>query len=116
MADIVTEVEEIGVGESVETNWSDLAKLAAKLLEQETGEDVRKIKLRILERIANESDIRPSRIPAPRNITEIGGYFNLMQEMKKEAKKEADWKAIQDMLHQTLTSILGLPAQPPKEY
>ena len=96
---------------------NNLAQLAAKLLEQETGEDVRAIKLRILERIANESDIKPSRIPAPRNITEIGGYFNLMQEMRKEAKKEAmDESRIKEMINQTLTSILGLPAQQPKEY
>ena len=38
------------------------------------------------------------RIPAPLNITEIGGYINLMRELNQEA-----------MLRQVLASILGAP-------
>ena len=82
----------------------ELMKLAVKLLEQETDERVQAIKLKILKRIAAESDIKPSRIPAPMNITEIGGYFNLMMKLKQE-----------EMVKQTLTSILGLPVQTPIE-
>ena len=93
-------------------NNNYLESWATKLLEQETSEEMHNIKLKILERIASESDIKPSRIPAPLNITEIGGYFNLMMKMKKEAQKE-EQKIYQDMLYQTLSSILGLPMQSP---
>ncbi|MCL1851224.1 MAG: hypothetical protein FWF70_07490 [Bacteroidetes bacterium] len=112
---------ETTVGNPAENHY--LETLAAKLLEQETSKEVQAIRLKILERIASESDVKPSRIPAPKNITEIGGYFNLMMKMKKEAAKEAEkeaakkvkeeQKVFQDMLNQTLTSILGLPVQPP---
>jgi len=84
-----------------------LQDYAAKLLEQETDPKVQAIKLKILERIAAESDIKPSRIPAPLNITEIGGYFNLMIKLKQEAMLEKT--LTEEMLKQTLTSILGLP-------
>jgi len=91
---------------STETNKSaeinNLFNIAVKLLEEETSEEVREIKRAILRRIALESDIKPSRIPAPLNITEIGGYINLMRELQQE-----------DLLKQTLSSILGLPMQTP---
>ncbi len=82
----------------------NIQKIAAKLLENETSEEVLEIKRQILRRIATESDIKSSRIPAPLNITEIGGYFNLLMQLNE-----------QEMLRQTLVSILGLPAQTPKE-
>jgi hypothetical protein len=85
----------------VEDNDS-LLQWAVKLLEHETSPEVLEIKKMILRRIALESDIKSSRIPAPLNITEIGGYFNLMMKLKQE-----------EMLKQTLSSILGLPMQTP---
>ncbi|WP_218815661.1 hypothetical protein [Porphyromonas gingivalis] len=57
----------------------------------------------ILRRIATESDIRPSRIPAPMNITQVGGYVNLLMQLNE-----------QEMLRRTLSAILGLPMQTPK--
>lgn len=83
---------------------SDLQQIAAKLLENEASDGVFEIKKQILRRIATESDIKPSRIPAPLNITQIGGYFNLLMQLEQE-----------EMLRHTLTSILGLPMQTPKE-
>ncbi|MDR2910180.1 MAG: hypothetical protein LBV47_02285 [Bacteroidales bacterium] len=82
------------------TNEDYLSEWAAKLLEHEVSPDVLEIKKMILRRIATESDIKPSRIPAPMNITEIGGYFNLLMKLNQE-----------NMLRQTLSSILGLPMQ-----
>ena len=97
---------------------SYLESMAAKLLEQETSKEIQAIKLQILRRIAAESDIKPARIPAPMNITEIGGYFNLMMKMKQEEEKRMQEqiysdKQFSDMIKQTLTSILGLPVQAP---
>jgi hypothetical protein len=74
-------------------------ELVVKLLQQELD-----IKKTVVDRIATESDIKPSRIPAPMNITEIGGYFNLMMKLNQE-----------DMCKQTLSSVLGLPMQTPTE-
>jgi len=90
-----------------------LSELAVKLLEQEVSPEVTEIKRMILRRIATESDIKPARIPAPMNITEVGGYFNLMMKLKKE--EEAQQQAYSEMLKQTLVSILGLPMQTPME-
>jgi hypothetical protein len=83
---------------------NSLSDLAARLLENETSPEVLAVKNQILHRIATESDVKQSRIPAPMNITEIGGYFNLLRELKQE-----------EMLRQTLSSILGLPMQTPIE-
>ena len=58
-------------------NENYLSELVTRLLEQETSEEMAEIKRMIYRRIATESDIKLSRIPAPLNITEIGGYFNL---------------------------------------
>lgn len=85
-------------------NDNYLSELVSRLLEQETSEEMAEIKRMIYRRIATESDIKPSRIPAPMNITEIGGYFNLLMKINQ-----------QEMLRQTLASILGLPMQPPTE-
>jgi len=100
----------------------DIVALSTKLLAQETSPEVQAIKLQILKRIATESDVKPARIPAPLNITEIGGYLNLMMKLRQEAKQEqheaqqeAQRKVFLEMLKQTLTSILGLPMQTPIE-
>lgn len=75
---------------------TDMMAIIAKLLEQETDEETRKYKNLILKRIATETDIRPARVPAPLNITEIGGYYNLLRKNEK-------------LQMQLLASVLGLP-------
>ncbi len=99
----------------------DIQEIAVKLLEQETSQEIMALKQMILRRIAQESDIRPSRIPAPRNITEIGGYFNLLMkldklEQKRLLEKQRLKTEFQSLLEQTLISILGLPMQTSTEY
>lgn len=86
--------------EEIKEEKSAIEQLAEQLVAYEKASQA--LKLKILERIAAENDIKPSRIPAPLNITEIGGYFNLMMKLNE-----------QEMLKQTLTSILGLPMQAP---
>lgn len=51
----------------------------------------------ILRRIALEGDVVPSRVPAPLNITQIGGYLNLLADLKETA-----------MRSQVLAGILGV--------
>lgn len=79
---------------------ADIESLAAQLLENENSPEMLAIKRQMLRRVAMESDVKASRIPAPLNITEIGGYLNLLEKINS-----------QDMIRQTLTSILGLPVQ-----
>ena len=83
---------------------TDINSILALLMQQEVSPEMLEIKKMILRRIATETDIKPSRIPAPLNITEIGGYFNLMNKINQ-----------QEMLRQTLASILGIPVQTPPE-
>ena len=42
----------------------------------------------LLRRLALQGDVVGSRIPAPRNITEIGGYFNLLEKLGETAMRE----------------------------
>lgn len=79
---------------------ADIESLAAQLLENENSPEMLAIKRQMLRRVAMESDVKASRIPAPLNITEIGGYLNLLEKINS-----------QDMIRQTLISILGLPVQ-----
>jgi hypothetical protein len=51
----------------------------------------------LLQRLVTSGDVIPSRIPAPLNITEIGGYLNLLEGM-----------AADDLRSQMLASILGV--------
>ena len=90
---------------------SELHEIVKDLLEKEMSPDMMEIKKQILRRIASESDVKPSRIPAPMNITEVGGYINLLRKLDKEQQQQN--AAYTRMLEQTLTSILGLPVQPP---
>lgn len=90
----------------------NLQELLAQIVSNEISPEMADIKRQILQRIANESDVKPSRINAPTNITEVGGYINLLRKLNKEAQGMQN-TAYTRMLEQTLTSILGLPVQPP---
>lgn len=59
----------------------ELMNALAELIKTETSDEAVNYKNRILKRIAEETDVKPTRIPAPLNITELGGYYNLLEEM-----------------------------------
>ena len=75
---------------------NSIEEVVVKLLEQQTSKEVEELRNMILRRIATETTIQPARVPAPLNITEIGGYYNLLR------RRET-------MQYQLLASILGLP-------
>ncbi|HOT97758.1 MAG TPA: hypothetical protein PLG50_00440 [bacterium] len=56
----------------------------------------------ILRRLALQGDVVGSRVPAPQNITEIGGYLNLLRDMKER-----------EMQAQVLAGILGVAGPNP---
>ena len=78
----------------------ELENVIADILAQETTEEVNALKLRALQRIVEETDVRPTRIPAPQNITELGGYYNLLAKLEKEKI---------EMRIKLIASALGLP-------
>jgi hypothetical protein len=56
----------------------------------------------LLRRLALEGDVIPSRIPAPRNISEIGGYLNLLTTLGETGTRS-----------QVLASVLGVAGTNP---
>jgi hypothethical protein len=75
------------------TAWDQLVE---KLLTRESSEEMVELRKMLLRRLATETEFVPPRVPAPRNITEIGGYINLLRKDER-------------MLSLLLASILGLP-------
>ncbi len=73
-----------------------IEEVLAKILEQETTEEAATLRRLALQRVAMENDTVRARIPAPLNITEIGGYYNLLENDP-------------EMKRMMLASILGLP-------
>ncbi len=45
--------------------------------------DIAQAQAIMLRRLALEGDVVSSRIPAPQNITEVGGYINLVGKLKQ---------------------------------
>ena len=90
----------------------DIESIVMKLMENEVSPEMLEIKTDLLRRLASEGDIRPARIPAPMNITEMGGYINLLRELNQEETLRQT--RYEEMLRQALTSVLGLPVQAPK--
>lgn len=56
----------------------------------------------LLQRLAHQGDVFPARIPAPRNITEIGGYLNLLERA-----------GLLETRASAVASALGVAAPPP---
>lgn len=72
-----------------------------ELMRTGTRPDVLEAQRVLLQRLATQGDVFPSRIPAPRNITEVGGYLNLLQSLGQEGVQE-----------EAITSALGVAAPP----
>lgn len=87
----------------------DVDEYAAAIVEALVGvigdaadEDTLRVRNLMLQRLAVVGDIVPSRVPAPRNITEVGGYLNLL-----ESTGEPILRA------QALAAILGVAGPTP---
>jgi hypothetical protein len=64
---------------------SDVFGAIVGLLKTGSDPDVLQAQRILLRRVALEGDVAPSRIPAPKNITEIGGYVNLLDQLQQPA-------------------------------
>ncbi len=72
------------------------------MLRAANSEDAREAQTILMRRLALQGDVVSSRIPAPRNITEIGGYINLLSTLDQP-----------EMRAQMLAGILGVAGPNP---
>jgi hypothetical protein len=76
---------------------SEILSALADILRTGTDPEVLEAQRILLRRIALEGDVVQSRIPAPKNITEIGGYINLLADLQQP-----------EIRLQMLASLLGV--------
>ena len=77
---------------------TDYYQYLLEFLKQEASEEAVKIRNLMMRRIATEGTVTASRIPAPKNITELGGYINLLTSLGED-----------EMRRQTIAAALGVP-------
>lgn len=77
---------------------TEIIRQLLDILQKDNSDEMMAIKRRIYERIAEESEVKPTRIPRPLNITEVGGYYNLLEKLGDEK-----------MQRRLIASALGLP-------
>ena len=80
----------------------EIVDVLVELMRTATRPDVLEAQRVLLQRLANQGDVFPSRIPPPRNISEIGGYLNLLQDLGQEEIRGA-----------AVASALGVAGPPP---
>ncbi|HEY3528010.1 MAG TPA: hypothetical protein VGK78_02590 [Nocardioides sp.] len=80
----------------------DLMGVLTGLIGSASSPEIRQAQVLLLQRLALEGDVIPSRIPAPANITQIGGYLNLLTALGQD-----------DMRTQMLGATLGLAGSLP---
>jgi len=85
-----------------QTLTSQLAASLISTLQAATSPDLLEAQSIILRRIALEGDVVGARIPPPQNISQIGGYINLLRTLKESV-----------MLEQALAGALGVAGPNP---
>lgn len=60
----------------------------AGILQSSNSPDAQAAQNLLLRRLATEGDVFSSRIPAPKNITEVGGYFNLLETLGETVMRQ----------------------------
>lgn len=64
---------------TVDTSFAGLVDALVELIRSGIRPDVLEAQRVLLQRLSTQGDVFPARIPAPRNITEVGGYLNLLE-------------------------------------
>lgn len=82
--------------------YGRIADALIDVLREANSPEVREAQLVLLRRLALSGDVVPSRAPAPKNVTEVGGYLNLLEPLEEPALRA-----------QVLASILGVAAPSP---
>lgn len=84
------------------TGTTDILGVVAELLRTGTDPDILQAQKILMRRTALQGDIAQSRLPAPLNITEIGGYINLLAKLQQP-----------ELSSQMLAGILGVAGPNP---
>jgi hypothetical protein len=87
---------------NVETLAGKVMDALADILRTSTSPDALQAQNLLLKRMALEGDVFPSRVPPPKNITEVGGYLNLLETLNET-----------EMRTQALAAILGVAGPNP---
>ena len=87
------------MAEDTQKTESNVTAALLAALERLTGPELADAQQLLVRRLAQTGAILPARIPAPRNITEIGGYLNLLEDVPERH-------------HQAVLVALGLPDEP----
>jgi hypothetical protein len=82
--------------------FDGLMTALVELIRSGVRPDVLEAQRVLLQRLAAQGDVFPSRIPAPRNITEVGGYLNLLERAGQ-----------QDIRSSAVASALGIAGPAP---
>ena len=72
-----------------------------------TSPEIQQAQAMLLRRLAMQGDVIPSRLPAPRNITEVGGYVNLLTTLHEEAMRTAMLGAALGLASAPLDDLAG---------
>ena len=83
---------------------SSIVATLVNVLNSSTSPDALEAQNILMRRMALEGDVIGSRVPPPKNITEIGGYFNMLATLKEGAMRE-----------QALAGILGVAGPTPAQ-
>ena len=86
----------------VEALAGKIADALADILRSSTTPEALQAQNLLLRRLAVEGDVFSSRVPPPRNITEVGGYLNLLETLNEV-----------DMREQVLAATLGVAGPNP---
>lgn len=89
------------------TDLDALQSILSMLLQSESSGKTQSHQEQIMKRIAEEAQVKPSRIPAPLNITEVGGYLNLIEQVETTDPALQNQKARMQLA--LIASALGLP-------
>jgi hypothetical protein len=81
----------------IETATADAVSALIDVIDKGTAPPMLEAQRILMERIALEGDVIPSRIQAPQNITQIGGYINLLEDLNQR-----------DAQAEMIASILGI--------
>jgi len=91
-----------GASDGSSTPEERITEALLGVLERSTSPDAIEAQNLILRRLALEGNVIPSRVPPPRNITEIGGYLNLLGTLGEAGTRS-----------QVLASVLGVAGTGP---
>ncbi|HTG34962.1 MAG TPA: hypothetical protein VLB76_18755 [Thermoanaerobaculia bacterium] len=95
------------MADTVTNGFETVLGAIADLLKTGASPDVLEAQRLLLRRLALEGDVLPSRVPAPRNITEVGGYINLLTTLGETATRDQMLAAALGVAGPTPGSILG---------